>query len=76
MSRKYIWQHPDWPTFSVDRRVAAGLLGEARRDQGAVMALFRAVGLPSEVQVERGFTHASTVIPLPYPAPETLLATV
>ena len=53
VSRKYIWQDPAWPTFRWDTTALAGLLGEARRDQGAVMALFRTVGLPSEAQVER-----------------------
>ena len=29
------------------------MLGEARRDQGAVIGIFRSIGLPSEAQVER-----------------------
>lgn len=52
-SRNYIWQSPEWPAIRFDAAALAEPLARARREQGAVMALFRAIGLNAGVHVER-----------------------
>lgn len=53
MSPSYIWQAPEWPAFRWDAASLAEPLASARREQGAVLALFRFIGLPGEAHVER-----------------------
>ena len=53
MAQTYTWQHPDWPNFTLDEAQVAAALPEARQEQGKVLGLFRAVGLPADaVDVE------------------------
>lgn len=52
-SRNYIWQDSDWPAFRFDAAALAEPLSRARREQGAVMALFRSIGMPDGAEVER-----------------------
>ena len=49
----YVWQQPGWPSFSVDDAALSGPLSLARQEQGKVLGLFRAVGLPGEAAVVR-----------------------
>ena len=53
VSRIFIWQDPAWPAFGLDAAAVAGPLAAARREQGAIVVLFRAIGLPAEAHVER-----------------------
>ena len=53
MNQAYIWQLADWPEFRVDGVALAGLLSSARLEQGKVLGLFRAIGLPETSGVER-----------------------
>jgi Fic family protein len=52
-TRSYIWQDPAWPALRFDAATLSEPLGAARREQGAVMALFRSIGMPSEGEIER-----------------------
>lgn len=54
MARKlYIWQQPEWPAFGIDEAALSGAISLARREQGKVLGLFRAIGLPGEADVVR-----------------------
>jgi Fic family protein len=49
----YIWQQPRWPEFHVDDTALSRALKLARQEQGKVLGLFRAIGLPGESEVVR-----------------------
>lgn len=51
--RLYIWQQPGWPAFGIDEAALSGAISLARREQGKVLGLFRAIGLPGEADVVR-----------------------
>jgi Fic family protein len=54
MARKpYIWQQPEWPALGIDQAALAGPTSRARQEQGKVLGLFRAIGLPGEAEVVR-----------------------
>jgi Fic family protein len=54
MAQSYIWQQPGWPRFDFDHAAVGAALPAARREQGKVLGLFRALGLPADTaQVER-----------------------
>src|SRR5450755_729893 len=49
--KTYIWQQPRWPEFRVDDAALSRALKLARQEQGKVLGLFRAIGLPGESEV-------------------------
>jgi Fic family protein len=54
MARKpYIWQQAEWPEFGIDQAALAAPIALARQEQGKVLGLFRAIGLPGEADVVR-----------------------
>lgn len=54
MARTYIWQQPKWPDLRFEAGAVAADLASARHEQGKVLGLFRAVGLPAgAAEVER-----------------------
>lgn len=53
MAQPYIWQQADWPAFHFDASTLASLISLARREQGKVLGLFRAIGMPGEADVMR-----------------------
>lgn len=53
MAQRYVWQQPGWPALHVEETALTVPLATARREQGKVLGLFRAIGLPAEVDVVR-----------------------
>ncbi len=53
MAQRYIWQLAKWPSLHFDEAALAAPLASARREQGKVLGLFRAIGLPAESEVVR-----------------------
>src|SRR5437763_15936320 len=53
MAAPYIWEVADWPNFHVDVQGLAPTLAEARKEQGKVLGLFEAIGLPEKTEIER-----------------------
>jgi Fic family protein len=51
--QRYIWQRPKWPAIQFEQAALAAPLASARREQGKVLGLFRALGLPAEAEVVR-----------------------
>lgn len=51
--KPYIWQLPEWPAFRLDAGAISGPVARARQEQGKVLGLFRAIGLPGESDVVR-----------------------
>lgn len=49
----YIWQLPDWPNFRFEEAALAREIAHARREQGKVIGLVRALGLSGMDQVVR-----------------------
>ena len=49
----YIWQQTHWPEFGIDQAALAAPIALARQEQGKVLSLFRAIGLPGEPDVVR-----------------------
>jgi Fic family protein len=50
---RYIWQQPDWPALRVADAALSVPVASARREQGKVLGMFRAIGLDGEAQVGR-----------------------
>ena len=54
MARKgYIWERPEWPDFRMDQAALAAPIALARQEQGKVLGLFGAIGLPGTAAVVR-----------------------
>lgn len=53
MAQTYIWQLADWPAFRFDVAALAAPLSLARLEQGKVLGLFRAIGVPEHAGVQR-----------------------
>ena len=49
----YIWQLPDWPKIHVQESALSGAIGLARHEQGKVIGLAQAIGVPGMAQVIR-----------------------
>jgi len=49
----YIWQLPGWPRIHVQESALAGAIGLARHEQGKVIGLAQAIGVPGMGQVIR-----------------------
>ena len=52
-AQTYIWQQKGWPGLDVNAAALASPISLARREQGKVLGLFRAIGLPAEADVMR-----------------------
>ncbi len=53
MAQTYIWSRAEWPSFQFHSDQLVPMLTAARREQGVVMGLFRAIGLHEETDVAR-----------------------
>ena len=49
----YIWQLPGWPNLHVEESSLTGAIGRARQEQGKVIGLAQAIGMPGMAQVTR-----------------------
>jgi Fic family protein len=49
----YIWQRPGWPKIHVQESALSGAIGLARQEQGKVIGLAQAIGVPGMAQVNR-----------------------
>jgi Fic family protein len=49
----FIWQQPDWPQLRFDAALLSEPLARARFQQGKVLGLLLAIGMPDEAKVER-----------------------
>jgi Fic family protein len=61
MGQKYIWQKENWPNFKWDSASLIGLLGQARKAQGKVIAQADFIGLEhqAKILVEEAFTTSA-----------------
>jgi len=59
--KKYIWEKPDWPLFKWNSEELLGLLGQARKAQGQIIAQAALIGLEEQAQilVEEAFTTSA-----------------
>jgi len=48
MAQTWLWRHPEWPRLHYDVAALAVELSSARREQGKVIGLYRAVGLAAD----------------------------
>jgi Fic family protein len=53
MDRGFIWSEPQWPALRFDARHYATALSNARREQGKIIGMFRAIGFDHEADVAR-----------------------
>jgi len=62
-SRKhlYVWQHPGWPTLTLDYQRAGPSLSDARRMQGVIEGKAQAIGLERDGQIAREVMEAEVI---------------
>ena len=59
--RRFIWEDPDWPRFSWDGARLAGALDSARRSQGELLGVVKAIGGLAASEAAEGWRSPLTL---------------
>lgn len=61
MIKRYIWQHADWPAFTVHQSKLSDALHQARLEQGRLLGQLEAIGLEQVSEIARDLWVQDTV---------------